>query len=78
MWSFSEHFEHALGDNEATKDVDWGKQYPYECKCREGIEELAIAIHSHCFHASYYDNAANGIGDTHQGSVQCWGNAPDQ
>ena len=78
LWGISfslEHVEHSLGDEETTTDVDGADEYG------TGSEELGDGVRekssSETEKTTGGRETGDGVGDTHEWGVECWGDGPD-
>lgn len=67
-----------MGDEEASKDIDAGEEEAEEGEERVGLEVVVTSgVLAHGDHAAHHDDAGDGIGHSHQGSVQTGRDTPD-
>ena len=67
------HVQHALGDEEAAKNINGCK----EGGCRSDHDCGAAALSDGLQDSANDDDATDSVGDTHQWRMQSCGNAPD-
>jgi len=68
-----EHFQHAVGDDEAAHDIAGGGHHRDESE--DGGERALMLAHEH--DRAHHRNRIQGIGERHQRSMQQGRNAPD-
>lgn len=71
----SEHIEHSLGDNEATKDVDGGDECSGRCHSLDRVGRVEASAHLQ--ETTDGSNTRNGIRNRHEWRVESWSYAPN-